>query len=127
MDDLRGQDIIDSRDVIARIEELESDKEATEDDPELDLFDDDDQEELNALTALAVAGEACAADWQHGETLISDNHFEEYAQDMAADIGAISSDAAWPACHIDWTAAADALKHDYTPVFFDGDTYQIHI
>ena len=121
--DLRGQDLIDSRDVIARIDDLESDKDAAEEDG--DDFDEDDQEELDALKALAEEAAGYAADWHHGETLIRDSHFEEYAQDLAEDIGAISSDTAWPATCIDWTQAADELRHDYTAVEFDGATYWI--
>jgi hypothetical protein len=113
-----SDDVIDSRDVIARIEELEDmvhDESATE----------DDQAELAILQALAKEGGQYAPDWEHGETLIRDSYFIEYAQELADDIGAISRDATWPNNFIDWEAAADALKQDYTSIDFDGVSYWI--
>ncbi len=109
---LPGDDIIDSRDVIAAIEELESEEDRDE-------FED---EELESLKSLAEEGEQ-AEDWIHGETLIADAHFEDYAEQLADDIGAIDSDAGWPLGHIDWEAAADALKMDYFSVEFEGIEY----
>lgn len=56
-------------------------------------------------------------------TLIPEDEFEDYARDLAADIGAIDSDAGWPLSYIDWSAAADALQSDYTPITYQGTTY----
>jgi len=55
--------------------------------------------------------------------MIHDRYFKDYAKQMADDIGAIDSEAGWPACHIDWEAAADSLQMDYTEVEFGGHTY----
>lgn len=38
---------------------------------------------------------------------------EEFAEDMAENIGAIDRNAAWPNNHIDWTRAANDLMQDY--------------
>jgi hypothetical protein len=81
-------------------------------------------EELWALRQLAEQCEDCG-DWLHGATLIRDTYFKEYAQELADDIGAIDSNAGWPTCHIDWDAAAESLRQDYTEVEFDGVTYLI--
>lgn len=128
-----NDDLIDSRDVIARIEELESDRDGFvigapdgSEEPAPDQWAEenlDDAAELDALYALAKQGESYASDWEHGETLIRDGYFEEYAQELAEDIGAIAKDAAWPNNFIDWEAAAEALKQDYTSIDFDGETY----
>lgn len=136
-------DIIDSRDVIARIEELESERqpladaveEIEADEPNHDaealaaaraaLADwdaSDEGQELAALQALAKQGETLA-DWDHGEVLIRDSHFEDYARELAEDIGAIDPNAGWPLSYIDWPAAAAALQVDYTSLDFDGVTY----
>jgi hypothetical protein len=56
-------------------------------------------------------------------TLISDADFEDYARDLAEDIGAIQSDSGWPVDYIDWKRAADALRSDYTTIEWDGDSY----
>ena len=147
-----GDDIIDSRDVVARIEALASEHEAltdavTDAREALDAATDesrdalianleaanaalnewtssDEQEELSSLRALADQGESCS-DWHHGEALIRDRYFTEYAQELAEDIGAVDAHAAWPARHIDWEAAADALKADYSSIDFDGIDYWI--
>jgi hypothetical protein len=118
------EDIIDSRDVIARIEWLESfhdDCEHYED------HDDDEHDEYEALTNLAEEADGYAADWKYGETLIRGSYFQEYAEQLAEDIGEIhpADGYKWPHSHIDWEAAAEALKQDYTPVGFDGVEYWI--
>lgn len=48
--------------------------------------------------------------------LIADSHFENYARELAEDLGAIPNDYSWPASHIDWEAAADSLKMDYMEI-----------
>ena len=118
-----SDDIIDSRDVIARLAELESLLSYSEEEPE--VWDDDLQDELESLKALAEEAEGYAADWQYGEALIRDSYFEDYARQLAEDIGAIKDDAGWPNSYIDWERAAEALQMDYTSVDFDGVTYWI--
>lgn len=107
-----SEDIIDSRDVIARIAELEDEER-----------DEDEEAEYVALVAFAEDGENYIADWTYGEALIRDSYFEEYAEQLAEDIGAIDGNASWPLTFIDWSAAADALQEDYTALDFDGVTY----
>ena len=109
-----SDDVIDSRDIIARIEELEGQDER----------DEEETAELASLKALAGEAEGCP-DWTYGETLIRDSYFEDYARELAEDIGAIPKDAGWPAYCIDWERAASELQMDYTSVEFDGVTYWI--
>lgn len=128
-------DVIDSRDVIARIEYLkDSWDEAEEDDHEDYVLSEDDwavhlgeedAHELVALIALADEAEGYAPDWFYGETLINEDYFEDYARELAEDIGAIDRDAPWPLRHIDWEAAASELLIDYTGVDYDGTTFYI--
>lgn len=119
------QDIIDSRDVIARIAELEDERDALETVDELEGFNESDSGmELQALQALADEADD-SPDWRHGEALIRDSYFEEYARELAEDIGAVDRNATWPNQFIDWEAAADALKQDYMSVDFDGVEYWI--
>ena len=132
-------DVIDSRDVIARIEELEGERDSFEIDAEIldepgtigdvevewAIQNEDDAKELKALTELAEEAEDYASDWRYGETLIRDGYFEDYARQLAEDIGAIKENASWPNNYIDWEAASEALKLDYTSVEFDGVTYWV--
>lgn len=144
-------DVIDSRDVIARIEELESERAdlaeavseaetdvneaATEDDAEdaqtahadavtalATWHESDEGQELKTLKALADQCEGYG-DWDYGETLIRESYFQSYAQELAEDCGMISKDLAWPCTCIDWGQACRELKMDYTEVDFDGVSY----
>jgi hypothetical protein len=146
-------DVIDSRDVIARIEELEEERQSLVDEiDELkeeknDLPDDDekvddliekingalsaldewdessDADDLRILKDLAEEGE-CSPDWEYGETLIRDSYFENYAQELAEDCGMING-SGWPNTCIDWEEAANELQMDYTSLDFDGVEYWI--
>jgi hypothetical protein len=118
-----SDDIIDSLDIELRIDEIET--EYTSDDGEFspDMIPDDERDEYDALTAFRDDMSGYVWDWNHGEILIRDDHFETYAQELAQDIGVISSNASWPLNHIDWKAAAVALQEDYHSGEFDGVTY----
>lgn len=116
-------DVIDSREVIERIAELED---VLADLAEDDIADDfaDDIAELATLRALQEEAQV-SPDWPYGETLIRDSYFEEYAQQLADELGLIDGDAHWPLTCIDWKQAARELQNDYTPVDFDSVTYWI--
>lgn len=142
-------DIIDSRDVIERIEELQEERnplvDALEEAKDAFIADDEgsenaveaaqtalqewdateEGEELRALLALQDEAEGYAADWRHGAQLIRDSYFQTYAEELAEEIGAIDRNAKWPLSHIDWEAAAEDLKQDYTAVDFDGVEYWV--
>jgi hypothetical protein len=136
-------DVIDSRDVIARIEELQDERQPLADEVEETEAGDDEAatqaaqaalqewdgseegQELRALLALQAEAEGYS-DWTHGATLIRDSYFPDYARDLAEDLyGDKVRNAEWPFSHIDWEAAAEALQVDYTAVEFDGVTYWV--
>ena len=114
--------IIDSRNVIERIKELEEDRDALEGTEREEWEESGDAEELSKLVDLF---DSCASfsDWKYGAILVRDSYFVEFAKNEATECGLISDDASWPHNHIDWEAAADALKMDYSSVEFDGETY----
>jgi hypothetical protein len=85
---------------------------------------DEDAQELIALRALAEEADG-ASDWAHGEALIRDSYFEDYARDLHEDINGRDAGKGWPFDCIDWEEAADALKQDYSSVDYDGVTYWI--
>jgi len=131
MDDLRGQDVIDSRDVIERIEELEGmlpenvHEVLPGDMEELSAI----QEELEALKSLEAEAE-CSPDWNYGETLILDTYFTEYIEELIDDCYEMPKEinsGQWPYrhMHINYDAAADDAMQDYMEVNFDGSTYYI--
>lgn len=114
-------DIIDVRDIIARVEELE---ELQEDGDHLETPDC----ELTMLRSLLNALEGMGGDEQwrgdwYPVTLICDSYFQTYAQELAEDIGAVKADAAWPHTCIDWEHAARELQYDYSSFNINGVTY----
>jgi len=117
-------DAIDPTSCLGKEERQEARDALAEAEDELKTWDEDDGQELKALTDLADEASA-SPDWTYGETLIRDSYFQDYAMQLAEEIGAIGENLDWPACHIDWDAAADALKQDYTRVDFDGVDYWI--
>ena len=64
-----------------------------------------------------------ANEWRDNDPFVDEDSFLAYAEYVAESIGAIDDDTSWPFCHIDWEAAADALKMDYSSVEFEGTTY----
>ena len=124
-------DIIDSRDVIARIEALQALRQPGPV-PE-GLLPDEDYErpqdelfhELATLEALAEEAADYSEDWEYGAVLVRDSYFVEYAMELAEDIGAIEDAARWPNYCIDWERAARDLQMDYTQVTFDGVDYWV--
>lgn len=134
-----SDDCIDSRDVIARIEELESELETAYEEYadaareangsamtkeqwlETDDFDDS---ELTALQALQEEAQGYAPDWTYGAQLIRSTYFVEYCQDLVQDIGDLPRDMPGYLV-IDWEATARNLKADYTTVDFGDAKYYI--
>lgn len=114
-------DLIDVRDIIARVEELEAEQSS---DPM--AFDNGD--ELDTLTTILAdlqgmgGDEQWRGDW-YPVTLIRDSYFRTYAEELADDCGLIPRDAAWPMTCIDWEQAARELRYDYSGVDIDGVTY----
>lgn len=139
--------IIDTRDLHERLDELEgfeevfleakealANYELDEEDPDSieehsDLqdavdnaetdFGEDERKELAELRSL----KAEVPEWDYGTTLIREDYFRQYAEDFADDTGAIDRRATWPLNHIDWEAAAEELKHDFSSTEFQGCTY----
>ena len=137
-------DTIDSRDVIERIEELQTERdtfcESYETSADMEEADEETTDkacaawadanseeaaELAALEALQEEAEGYCPDWTYGAQLIRDSYFEDYAQETAEDCGMIQPGATWPNNCIDWEQAARELQQDYTAVDFDGVTYWV--
>ena len=114
-------DIIDVRDIIARVEELED---AISNSVETATEFAEHQDLLKILSDLEGMGgdEQWRGNW-YPVTLINNMYFKTYAQELAEEIGAVDTDAKWPNNCIDWDMAARELQHDYSAVDIDGTTY----
>ena len=131
--------IIDSRDVIERIEELKAEwSDAVETDEETHDPDDyalseddwsvglgtDGAAEMVALLELASEGKDYAPDWEYGATLVADHEFTDYAKQMAEDCGYIDEDGPMH-MYIDWDKWASDARVDYSGISVNGDTYWV--
>lgn len=117
-------DVIDSRDVIERIEELEGERADIEDIQLLVDWDEENKAELEALKAFADEAEGYSEDWRYGATLVRDSYFEDYARELLEDIGDIPRGLPHY-IEIDWEATARNIRMDYTEVDFDGVSYWV--
>ena len=119
-------DIIDVRDIIARVEELEAERDGIEEsDPARDA---DLACEHCQLAQILVDLQGMGGDEQwrghwYPVTLIRDSYFRDYAEELADDCGLIPKNAQWPMTCIDWERAARELRYDYSGVDIDGATY----
>jgi hypothetical protein len=116
------------------LEELEADEDADPDaiaevrkqlneaEAALAEWIEDEAEELKTLKDFAEQVEDYCTDFLHGETLIRESYFTEYAEELVKDCYGLPSDL--PSfIVIDWEATAENVKQDYTSAEFDGVTY----
>jgi hypothetical protein len=113
-------DIIDTRDLIEELRTLVGGDEDNHDAEAVAALDDEDRARIQEIADVldAIGGEA-----SYGVALIPEDDFEDYAQQLAEEIGAIDPNANWPLSCIDWSQAAHELRQDYTSVAFDGVDY----
>jgi hypothetical protein len=147
-----SEQTIDSRDIIARIEELQEyieecktefeeshteweTKEPEDDEgahtewlasePKEDDYSDE-QEELDKL--LTIQEECNYGDWEYGVTLVNESYWEDYCQELCEDIGDFPKDLpSYISCHIDWEGVSRDMVQDYTTVNFDGVDFYVRL
>lgn len=122
------QDIIDIRDIVERVEELESSIQDYEnEDGDLELHDEhlaqkEELEELRGVLSELVGyggDEQFEGDW-YPSTLIHDSYFETAMDELLEDIGDIPR--GLPS-YLTITVDYAALQQDYGSVEVDGQTY----
>lgn len=110
--------VIDSRDVIERLEELQAEREHDGDEVS-DTSETDDEFEMLTKLAQELEGES---EWEHGLALINEDYWVKYCQEMLEDCGDLPKGV--PSyIVIDWEATADNLKADYSEVEIGGETF----
>lgn len=150
-----SEDILDSRDIIERINELERERDNWQEDNELPDYipgdsekdlerikaekwtdeqsdkwtewdESEEGEELKALLKLQDEAEGYASDWIYGATLIRKTYFVEYCKDLVNDIGDMPKNLpGYIENNINWQGVADDLEIDYTEVDYDGVEYLV--
>lgn len=113
------QSEIDSREIEQRIATL------SDEDYELSQSD---RDELAALLDLRSQVVDYAEDWPYGVTLVRHDRLAPYVKDLFWDcLGRDGVDrmSQWPYTHIDWDAAAEEARADYTEMIFGEVTYYV--
>jgi hypothetical protein len=129
LSDFRGEDVIDVRDVIARVEELRDEREqsdipANEYGGPKDTWAEE-RAELATLESLLADLKGYGGDEQwEGEwypvSLIRDGYFEQAMDELLEDIGDLPKNLPG---YLKITVDYDALQMDYSSVELDGETY----
>ena len=140
---LNTDDIIDVRDIIERIEELERERESLRKEFDAMLenngvdfdhwvcnqsrFTREDQTELDTLMTIMEELKGCGGNEQwcgdgYPMILIRESYFVDYCQELLEDCGEISRDLLHYIA-IDWEATARNIMIDYSTVEIDGVTY----
>ena len=129
-----SNNVIDVRDIIARVEELENESVIFLDESDDDkrtaawrMANPDDAAELDTLRDILaeLAGYGGDEEWRgdwYPVTLIQDKYFEDYARQLLDDCGLIPHDLPHYIA-IDWETTAQNVQVDYTPIEIDGLTY----
>jgi len=131
-----SDNVIYTSDLKARIDELESIRSYADEanDPDSGMDAEEREEHWDAWEEVKEEhtmlsefwDEYSTSDWEYGETLVNENYFTEYAEELAGDLyGSQITNAAWPFNTIDWDEAGEALKMDYTAVELDGTTFYV--
>lgn len=121
---LNSEDIIDVRDIIERVEELESEIEDACEAKDVEAIEAY-QPELDTLRAILEdlkgygGDEQWRGDW-YPVTLIRDSYFNDYMDEMLEDCGELPKNLP---CYLSITVDYKALQMDYTSIEIDGVTY----
>ena len=124
----QAEDVIDSRDIIARIDEMELEYGPEDGDSidtiHLEKMDEDERFEYAALLDLRDAINEISSEWDDGVTLIHEFYFEAYVEELVTDCGYLSADL--PGfIKIDWAETADNIRVDYSSVTLNGNDYWV--
>lgn len=108
-DDLLNQQLIDSRDIIERIEELEGQ----------DELEESEKDELQFLKEFENEN---IPEWSDGAILINSSYWVDYVKEMLEDIGDIPRDLPHYIA-IDWDKTADNISQDYSIITVNVDDW----
>lgn len=115
-------EVIDSRDIIERLEELESEYSDHIDNNGTD----EDFSNMEELEGLRTINEEWSdnAEWEYGAFFVRDSYWQDYAEQLVRDIGDLPDELpSYIEIHIDWEGVASEIQQDYSEYDFDGVTY----
>ena len=89
---------------------------------EIESWKQDWQEEINQITCIDEVEDEIGSEFDFGVTLIPEDDFTDYVEDLLKGCGYISDDfPSW--IEIDWEATAENVKQDYSELEYEGGTY----
>ena len=81
------------------------------------------EDELKQIEEIDTIENECS-EFSFGETLIDEDDFEDYCEELVSDIGYLPKELpSFISNNIDWSGIADDLKVDYSEVEYQGNTY----
>lgn len=134
--DVHGS-LLDMRDLVeikstmdAKVAEHESDEhEEFDDECPFCMRSEDDMDLMDLWDAIRVLEaqlyESIEGFAENEPTMVADDYFEEYAEELADDLGLLAGSNEWPARCIDWKRAAEELQQDYMLLTFDDREYWV--
>lgn len=119
--EIASLDYFDSRDVVERLSEIDNGSPTTvKEKAALIRILDELEEEFPVSEYSDVR-----TDMNCGVQGFAEHYAIEYAEEYASDVAGMDREQPWPFNHIDWEAAADALKEDCTEVEILGSTFYL--
>lgn len=89
---------------------------------EIEEWENDWSEEIEEIEEINDIEDQIGSEFQYGCTLVAEQDFEDYAQELCKDYDYIAKDfPSW--IEIDWKATADNIAMDYITVEYKGTTY----
>ena len=94
------------------------------DEEEIESWRDNWQTELEVIEDINELENSVGSEWSYGVTLIDEDDFQDYCEELVSDIGDLPKDLpSYISNNIDWEGIAEDLKVDYSEVEFRGTTY----
>lgn len=90
---------------------------------EIESWKSDFEDELKQIEEIDTIENECS-EFSFGETLIDEDDFEEYCEELVSDIGYLPKELpSFISNNIDWSGVADDMKQDYSEIDYQGNTY----
>lgn len=94
------------------------------DEEEIESWRDNWQTELEVIEDINELENSVGSEWSYGVTLIDEDDFQDYCEELVSDIGDLPKDLpSYISNNIDWEGVAEDLKVDYSEVEFRGTSY----
>ena len=124
-EDLKQEILNDFLEVFPQYEEMTNDfEDILFEEEEIESWRDNWQTELEVIEDINELENSVGTEWSYGVTLIDEDDFQDYCEELVSDIGDLPKDLpSYISNNIDWEGVAEDLKVDYSEVTFRGISY----